>query len=217
MKLLHSSGSSKKLPNVSVDRGSSFETRTIVFFPFSPSLSNKDARSRRTKSFEYPGVERKKITLKIGSFDGRISLYSRGGPRTVRANTANNNFSQISRGIVRPPLSNSSLVESFSFRGKESGGFARFFPSSSLATSFPRVQVAPPPPLCSSRLKARRAEQILSRALRKKTNRWHPSAFKLVPKNLPTLHTFPPPPEINLDNKKRSPLSKCSHSEREFQ
>lgn len=151
MKLLHSSGSSKKLPNVSVDRGSSFETRTIVFFPFSPSLSNKDARSRRTKSFEYPGVERKKITLKIGSFDGRISLYSRGGPRTVRANTANNNFSQISRGIVRPPLSNSLLVESFSFRGKESGGLARFFPSSSLATSFPRVQVAPPPSLCSSR------------------------------------------------------------------
>lgn len=141
MKLLHSSGSSKKLPNVSVDRGSSFETRTIVFFPFSPSLSNKDARSRRTKSFEYPGVERKKkITLKIGSFDGRISLYSRGGPRTVRANTANNNFSQISRGIVRPPLSNSLLVESFSFRGKERREWG---PRSLLSLLLPRDLVSP--------------------------------------------------------------------------
>lgn len=90
-----------------------------------------------------------------------------------------------------------------------SGGLARFFPSSSLATSFPRVQVAPPPPLCSSRTmlvaigSTPRGTNSLARASKENE---HPSAFKLVPKNLPTLHTFPPPPEINLDNKKRSPL-----------
>lgn len=123
--------------------------------------------------------------------------------RRSKTNTANNNFSQISRGIVRPPFEIASNTSKKLFlRGKSGGGRASLVPFPPRAsTSFPRVRVAPPQ---CSRLKLRHAEQILSRAPRKKTNRWHPLAFKLVPKKPTNAYTrFVPPTrrEINLDKK----------------
>lgn len=171
---------------------------SLLFLFHPPSLLNEDARSRRKKSFQYPRIEtkKKKITLNwlIRGIDGRISLYSRDGSRTIRTN----NISQISREIVRP-LWNSFLVESLSLRREreEGGGLARFFPSSLLLSRAPDLVSSSTSSAASlfrraqcSRLKCSpRGTNARARFERKRTVGIR-RLSNFVPKNLPTLHVF---------------------------